>query len=196
MGGSWAGTGAEALGLESQDTREGRETVLGPGAKLLRKPVAPSVVCVCVRGVCVCVAGVGTEEKGVHQRKITSLEATLVQAEVAFPLTRVGGPSSSTPTILATTPRAAEQEKRTCPHLTRGQVQPGSPPACLRAFALARPSPDAILPLALLGTPGSSSHFCFWLTSPLRREVRLDLSHCASDWCPFTVPPQKHSSPP
>lgn len=60
--------------------------MLGPGAKLLRNPVAPAVavVVVVVGG---CVAGVGTEEKGVHQRTVTSPEAALVQAEVASPLT-------------------------------------------------------------------------------------------------------------
>lgn len=59
--------------------------MLGPGAKLLRNPVAPAVAVVVVVGGCV--AGVGTEEKGVHQRTVTSPEAALVQAEVASPLT-------------------------------------------------------------------------------------------------------------
>lgn len=59
--------------------------MLGPGAKILRNPVAPAVAVVVVVGGCV--AGVGTEEKGVHQRTVTSPEAALVQAEVASPLT-------------------------------------------------------------------------------------------------------------
>lgn len=59
--------------------------MLGPGAKLLRNPVAPAVAVVVVVGGCV--AGVGTGEKGVHQRTVTSPEAALVQAEVASPLT-------------------------------------------------------------------------------------------------------------
>lgn len=59
--------------------------MLGPGAKLLRNPVAPAVTVVVVVGGCV--AGVGTGEKGVHQRTVTSPEAALVQAEVASPLT-------------------------------------------------------------------------------------------------------------
>lgn len=59
--------------------------MLGPGAKLLRNPVAPAVAVVVVVGGCV--AGVGTGEKGVRQRTVTSPEAALVQAEVASPLT-------------------------------------------------------------------------------------------------------------